>query len=64
VMVQKLNVDPGHRPVKQKRISYAPKRNQAATGEVGKLPQARFIREVYYKKWLANVVMVKKFNWK
>ena len=30
--------------------------------EVRKLHDARFIREVYYLDWLANVVMVKKAN--
>ena len=32
--------------------------------EVEKLLAAVFIREVYYPEWLANVVMVKKSNWK
>ena len=34
--------------------------------EVNKLLDANFIRKVYYPKWLANVVMVKKANrkWK
>ena len=32
--------------------------------KVEKLLTAGFIREVYYPKWLANVVMVKKFNGK
>ena len=32
--------------------------------EVNKLHVANFIREVYYPKWLANVVMVKKANGK
>ena len=30
--------------------------------EVNKLLTANFIREVYYPKWLTNVVMVKKGN--
>ena len=30
--------------------------------EVEKLLTARFIQEVYYPEWLANVVMVKKSN--
>ena len=30
--------------------------------EVNKLLVANFIQEVYYPKWLANVVMVKKAN--
>ena len=32
--------------------------------EVNKLLAANFIREVYYLKWLANIVMVKKANGK
>ena len=32
--------------------------------EVNKLLATNFIREVYYSKWLANVVMVKKVNGK
>ena len=32
--------------------------------EVHKLLEANFIREVYYLKWLANMVMVKKANGK
>jgi hypothetical protein len=62
VMVHRLNVDPSYQPVKQKRISYAPERNQATAKEVTKLLQAEFIREMYYPNWLANVVMVKKSN--
>jgi hypothetical protein len=64
VMVHKLNVDPDHSSVKQKRRSYAPKRNQAVADEMEKLLQERFIKEVHYPKWLANVVMVKKSNGK
>ena len=47
-------------------MSVTPKRNKAVMEEVEKLLAAGFIREVYYPKWLANVVMVKKFNrkWK
>ena len=32
--------------------------------EVEKLLTAGFIREVYYPRWLANIVMVKKSNGK
>ena len=32
--------------------------------KLNKLLTTNFIREVYYPKWLANVVMVKKANWK
>jgi hypothetical protein len=60
VIVHKLMVDPSHRPVKQRRRSFAPERNQAIVEEVQKLLKAGFIREVDYPKWLANVVLVKK----
>jgi hypothetical protein len=60
----KLNVDPSIRPVKQKRLVFAPDKNQAISDEVEKLLTAGFIREVYYLNWLANVVMVKKSNGK
>jgi hypothetical protein len=62
VIVHKLNVDPNHRPVKQRRRTFAAERNQAVAEEVEKLLEARFIREVDYPEWLANVVLVKKSN--
>ncbi len=43
IMVHKLNADPNYRPVKHKRKSYAPKRNQAAVEEVDKLLHVGFI---------------------
>ena len=39
-------------------------RDNAIKEEVQKLTLAKFIREVYYPDWLANVVMVKKANGK
>ena len=42
----------------------APKRENSIKEEVQKLTVAKFIREVYYPDWLANVVMVKKANGK
>ena len=59
-----LNVDPTKKPVQQKRQVFAPEWNKAITDEVEKILITRFIREVYYPKWLANVVMVKKSNGK
>jgi ribonuclease HI len=64
VIVHRLNVDPSYKPVKQKRRSFAPERNQAVAAEVEKLLQAGFVREVDYPEWLANVVLVKKANGK
>ena len=59
-----LNVDPEKKLVQQRRRVFAPERNKAVMDEVNKLLAANFIREVYYSKWLANVVMVKKANGK
>ena len=41
---------------------FAPERDNAIKEEVQKLTLAKFIWEVYYPDWLANVVMVKKAN--
>ena len=57
-----LNVNPTKKLIQQKRLVFAPKRNKAIMEEVEKLLTAGFIREVFYPKWLANVVMVKKSN--
>ena len=62
IITHKLNVSPSFKPVKQKRRSFAPKRQKAINEEVGKLLQAGAIREVEYPEWLANVVLVKKEN--
>jgi len=43
ILTHRLNIDPSHRPVKQKRRSFTPKRNQAIHEEVEKLLQAGFI---------------------
>lgn len=57
---------PTFKPVKQKKRSFAAKRNQAAKEDSQKLIRAGFIREVQYSKWLSNVALVKKHseNWK
>jgi len=54
-----LNVDSMRKLVQQKRQVFTPERNKAVMEKVEKLLIAGFIREVYYPKWLANVVMVK-----
>nr|XP_023915020.1 uncharacterized protein LOC112026560 [Quercus suber] len=59
VIQHRLNVDPEKRPVKQRRRTFAPERDQAIADEVNKLLTAGFIREVYYPDWLANVVLIK-----
>ena len=64
VITHRLNVYPSSKPVQQKKRVFAPKRDNAIKEEVQKLTVAKFIREVYYPDWLANVVMVKKANGK
>ena len=62
VITHRLNVNPSFKPVKQKRRSFALERQKAINEEVGKLLQAKAIREVEYPEWLANVILVKKAN--
>ena len=47
-----------------KRRNFAPKRQRVIDEEVKKLLAAKFIREVHYPDWSANVVMVKKASGK
>ena len=64
VIQHRLNMNPERKPVQQRRRAFAPERDQAVTEEVTKLLTVSFIKEVYYPDWLANVVLVKKENWK
>ena len=64
VIQHKLKVDPEWKPVQQRRRTFALERDQAIAEEVTKLLTAGFIWEVYYPKWLSNVVLVKKANGK
>ena len=64
VIQHRLNVDPERKFFQQRRRTFTPERDQAVAEEVNKLLTAGFIREVYYPKWLANVVLVKKTNGK
>ncbi|XP_020208608.1 uncharacterized protein LOC109793553 [Cajanus cajan] len=52
----------GARPVAQKKRKMGDEKRKVADAEVKKLLQAKFIREVTYTTWLANVVLVKKSN--
>ena len=54
VTTHRLNVNPNHKPVKQKRRKLNIKCNQIVNDEVCKLIEARFIREVRYPDWLAT----------
>ena len=62
VITHRLNINPSFKSVKQKRRSFALKRQRAINEEVGKLLQAKAIREEEYPEWLANIVLVKKAN--
>ncbi|KAL5785135.1 hypothetical protein ACOSQ2_007527 [Xanthoceras sorbifolium] len=64
VLVHRLQVDPDHPPVKQKRRKFAPERNKVINEEIQKLIDIGSVREVNYPDWLANVVVVKKKNGK
>ena len=64
IITHRLNVSPSFKPVKKKRMSFAPERQKAINEEVGKLFQAGAIREVEYPEWLAKVVLFKKANGK
>ena len=61
-IVHVLNVDPDIKLIKQKRRKFTPERVEAIAKEVEKLQKVQFVQEVYYPDWLANVVLVKKFN--
>lgn len=63
-MRHKLNINLESKLMKQKQRNFAPERQKAIEEEVDKLLKAGLIREVYYPKWLSNVVMVKKANGK
>nr|KYP51927.1 Retrovirus-related Pol polyprotein from transposon 17.6 [Cajanus cajan] len=52
------------RPIAQKKRKMGDEKRKAADAEVKKLLHARFIREVTYTTWLANIVLVRKANGK
>nr|KYP43116.1 Retrovirus-related Pol polyprotein from transposon 17.6 [Cajanus cajan] len=52
------------RPVAQKKRKMGDEKRKAANAEVQKLLHAKFIRDVTYTTWLANVVLVKKSSGK
>ena len=64
VITHRLNICPSFKLVRQKKRVFTSERDNAVKDEVQKLIAAKFIREVYYPDWLANVVMVKKANGK
>ena len=63
-IVHKLNVKPLYRPKKQKPRRLAKEHVDAVGQEVKRLKETRAIREIFFPKWLANIVVVKKKNGK
>ena len=63
-IVHKLNVDPSFLPKKQKPRRLAKEHVEAVRQEVGRLKEARAIKEIFFLEWLANTVVVKKKNGK
>ena len=59
-IVHKLNVDPLYHPKKQKPRRLAKEHVDAIRQEVKKLKEAGTIKEIFFPKWLANTVVVKK----
>ncbi|KAL0730557.1 hypothetical protein Bca4012_026650 [Brassica carinata] len=64
VTCHELNIDPTHKPVKQKRRKLGSERATAVNEEVERLLKVGSITEVRYPDWLANPVVVKKKNGK
>ena len=54
VMLHRLNIDPNHRSVCQKRRPMTAKRYASLKEEVDKLLANKFIREARYPTWVAN----------
>nr|KYP66421.1 Transposon Ty3-G Gag-Pol polyprotein [Cajanus cajan] len=63
-LCHKLSISKEARSIAQRRRKAGEERKAAIEVEVGKLLDARFIRELHYTTWLANVVMVRKPNGK
>ncbi|KAH9681847.1 hypothetical protein KPL71_027115 [Citrus sinensis] len=60
----KLDVNPHHKPVKQKRRTFNEERYDTIEQEVDRLLAAIFIRKAVYPDWVSNVVPVTKSNGK
>ena len=58
VASHKFNVLPIGKPVRKRVRQFHPDRHQIIQAEVDNLQAASFIREVKYREWLANMVVV------
>ena len=61
-IVHKLNVDPPFPPKKQKPRRVSKEHVDAMNLEVQRLKEVGVIREIFFPRWLANTVVVKKKN--
>ena len=59
-----LNVNPSVTPKKQPSTHSSRDHSDVVKDEVAMFKQARAIKEIFYLKWLANTVVVKKKNGK
>ncbi|XP_016162329.1 uncharacterized protein LOC107605090 [Arachis ipaensis] len=62
VISHKLALDPSARPIGQKKRNLGIEKKHASLEETKKLINAGIIKEVRFTTWLANEVMVKKYN--
>lgn len=62
VVVHHLTIDPCQQPIKQHPRKARHDIANKIEGEVKKLLKVRFICEVRYPKWLANIVSIQKKN--
>jgi hypothetical protein len=60
IIEHSLGIDPSVRPKKQRLHKMSDEKTEAAKAEVHCLLEAKFIEQVAYPTWLANVVMVQK----
>ena len=63
-IVHKLNIDQVFPPKKQKSRRSAKEHVEAVRQEVGRLKEARAIKEIFFSEWLVNIVVVRKKNGK
>ena len=55
-----LKIRLGSKPVKQRLCCFDEGKRKAIGDESAKLLSARFIKEIYHPKWLANPILVRK----
>ncbi|KAL0290955.1 UNVERIFIED_CONTAM: hypothetical protein Sradi_7038400 [Sesamum radiatum] len=60
VITHHLNIDPGIKPVKQKKRHFVPEKDKVIQAEVDKLMAEGHIEETQLPEWLSNVVLVPK----